>query len=135
MPMEILQTLNDKAQARREGGQFLILSPQEGLAAALSALPFDLHYDKVNNIPSPRKKTTHCIPNRAYFPFSTVDVYKEPANGLSYPQFATGERDHQQTSNAKSYYFLYKWDRNQLRFPLRSPQTAQMKYTEEWRIV
>lgn len=78
MPMEIQQTLNDKAQAIREGGQFLILSPQEGLAAALSALPFDLHYDKVNNIPSPRKKTTHCIPNRAYFPFSTIDVYKNP---------------------------------------------------------
>ena len=28
-----------KRQAQREGGQFLILSPQEGAAAALSALP------------------------------------------------------------------------------------------------
>jgi hypothetical protein len=28
-----------KRQTQREGGQFLILSPQEGSAAALSALP------------------------------------------------------------------------------------------------
>ena len=53
MPMEIQQTLNDKAQARREGGQFLILSPQEGLAAALSALPLDLSAGEVTNNSSP----------------------------------------------------------------------------------
>lgn len=54
MPMEIQQTLNDKAQARREGGQFLILSPQEGLAAALSALPSGLSSnDEVTNNSSP----------------------------------------------------------------------------------
>ena len=39
-----------KRQVQREGGQFLILSPQEGSAAALSALPSNLpSADKVNN--------------------------------------------------------------------------------------
>ena len=42
MPMEIQQTLNDKAQARREDGQLLILTPNNGAAAALSALPSGL---------------------------------------------------------------------------------------------
>ena len=37
-----------KRQANREGGQFLILSPLEGSAAALSALPSDLSADKDN---------------------------------------------------------------------------------------
>jgi len=33
----------NKKQAQREGGQFLILSPNNGSAAALSALPSNLH--------------------------------------------------------------------------------------------
>jgi hypothetical protein len=38
-------------QAKREGGQILILSPKNGLAAALSALPFDVTFSeyKSNN--------------------------------------------------------------------------------------
>ena len=69
MPMEIQQTLNDKAQARREDGELLILSPQEGLAAALSTLPFDLHYDKVNNIPSPTQENNTLYPKSGIFSF------------------------------------------------------------------
>ena len=47
MPMEIQQTLNDKAQARREDGQLLIQTPNNGAAAALSTLPFGLSADEV----------------------------------------------------------------------------------------
>ena len=46
-----------KRQAEREGGQFLILSPREGSAAALSALPSDVSsVSKVNTLP-PDKQT------------------------------------------------------------------------------
>ena len=38
-----------KKQSEREGGQFLILSPSEGSAAALSALPFDASSDSKDN--------------------------------------------------------------------------------------
>ena len=53
MPMEIQQTLNDKAQARREDGQLLILTPNNGAAAGLSTLPLGLSADEVTNNSSP----------------------------------------------------------------------------------
>ena len=83
MPMEIQQTLNDKAQARREGGQFLILSPQEGLAAALSALPSGLSSnDEVTNNSSPLQE------NGELFRFeedavSTADTFTSAAEAIA----------------------------------------------------
>ena len=53
MPMEIQQTLNDKAQARREDGQLLILTPNNGAAAGLSTLPLGLSAGEVTNNSSP----------------------------------------------------------------------------------
>ncbi|MGM9754062.1 MAG: hypothetical protein ACI3ZK_08460 [Candidatus Cryptobacteroides sp.] len=38
-------------QSEREGGQFLILSPKEGLAAALSALPSEMSESIGSEIP------------------------------------------------------------------------------------
>lgn len=45
-----------KRQAEREGGQFLILSPNEGSAAALSALPSDVSSDGKDNTLSSDKQ-------------------------------------------------------------------------------
>jgi hypothetical protein len=45
-------------QAKREGGQILILSPKNGLAAALSALPFDVTFSK-------SKDTKSCVEMQA----------------------------------------------------------------------
>ena len=69
MPMEIQQTLNDKAQARREDGQLLILSPQEGLAAALSTLPLGLSAGEVTNISSPTQENNTLYPKSGIFSF------------------------------------------------------------------
>lgn len=45
-----------KRQAKREGGQFLILSPDKGSAAALSALPFGVSSDgKGNDLPGEKQ--------------------------------------------------------------------------------
>jgi hypothetical protein len=57
MPMEIQQTLNDKAQARREDGQLLIQTPNNGAAAALSTLPFGLSADEVTTNSSSLQET------------------------------------------------------------------------------
>lgn len=82
MPMEIQQTLNDKAQARREDGQLLILSPQEGLAAALSTLPLGLSAGEVTNISSPLQE------NGELFRFeedavSTADTFTSAAEAIA----------------------------------------------------
>ena len=48
-----------KRQSEREGGQFLILSPNDGSAAALSALPSDVSSDtKDTAFESISKETT-----------------------------------------------------------------------------
>ena len=82
MPMEIQQTLNDKAQARREDGQLLILSPQEGLAAALSTLPLGLSAGEVTNNSSPLQE------NGELFRFeedavSTADTFTSAAEAIA----------------------------------------------------
>ena len=45
------RTKRMERQSEREGGQFLILSPKEGLAAALSALPSEMSESKGSEIP------------------------------------------------------------------------------------
>lgn len=83
MPMEIQQTLNDKAQARREDGQLLILTPNNGAAAALSALPSGLSSnDEVTNNSSPLQE------NGELFRFeedavSTADTFTSAAEAIA----------------------------------------------------
>jgi hypothetical protein len=64
-------------QAKREGGQILILSPMNGSAAALSALPFDKTFAvNKNSIFSAVKKTffMHALGNpKLFMYFSSVN--------------------------------------------------------------
>lgn len=69
MPMEIQRTLNDKAQAKREDGQLLILTPNNGAAAGLSTLPFDLSAGEVTNISSPTQENNTLYPKSGIFSF------------------------------------------------------------------
>lgn len=69
MPMEIQQTLNDKVQARREDGQLLIQTPNNGAAAALSTLPPGLSTDKVSNTSSPTQENNTLYPKSGIFSF------------------------------------------------------------------
>ena len=82
MPMEIQQTLNDKAQARREDGQLLILTPNNGAAAGLSTLPLGLSAGEVTNNSSPLQE------NGELFRFeedavSTADTFTSAAEAIN----------------------------------------------------
>ena len=82
MPMEIQRTLNDKAQAKREDGQLLILTPNNGAAAGLSTLPFDLSAGEVTNNSSPLQE------NGELFRFeedavSTADTFTSAAEAIA----------------------------------------------------
>lgn len=69
-----------KKQAEREGGQFLILSPEDGSAAALSALPQDLNAGNTDVSASKDKTKTDAV---------TENSEKRPL-----PLDANGDIDH-----------------------------------------